>query len=354
MAVSEIKFSQVSEQSAYLEEWMNRVSRSFAVVVSFLEEPLKSYTSIAYLICRVVDNIEDCSQTFHWKEGRFNEFLALLEKPNQAAQVLSIWTSKDWPGLTADEMRIMTSDEGFRLWQLYAQLPDETRQIIRSWTLEMAQGMLLIEDRGENQWMVDRGPVRVIRNEYDYNRYCYYVAGTVGHLVTRLAISHYQITGTKSRALLDNCEACGRGLQKTNIVKDFAKDLERGVCYLPDEWLHEVGYAPLFLKGASLSWKSKVLENILSELRAATDYMMALPLDAVGYRMASLLCLFPAYQTILQAAQLQDKLFTIDHHVKISRQTLSECIQDAQRMHADNDGIYQYSTQIEQAVLAHL
>ncbi len=43
--------------------------------------------------------------------------------------------------------------------------------------------------------MVDRGPVRVIRNEYDYNRYCYYVAGTVGHLVTRLC---YQ-------PLSDNC-----------------------------------------------------------------------------------------------------------------------------------------------------
>ncbi len=125
-------------------------------MVSFLEEPLKSYTSIAYLICRVVDNIEDCSQTFHWKEERFNEFFALLEKPNQAPQVLSIWTSKDWPGLTVDEMRIMTSDEGFRLWQLYAQLPDETRQIIRSWTLEMAQGMLLIEDRGRiNGWSIE-------------------------------------------------------------------------------------------------------------------------------------------------------------------------------------------------------
>lgn len=353
MAVSEVKFSGVSEQTAYLEEWMNRVSRSFAVVVSFLEEPLKSYTSIAYLICRVVDNIEDCSQPFHWKEERFDEFSTLLEKPYQAAQILSIWMSEDWPGLTADERRMMTSVEGFRLWQLYAQLPDETRQVIRSWTLEMAQGMLLIENREENQWMVDRGPVRVICNEYDYDRYCYYVAGTVGHLVTRLAISNYLINGTESGRLLENCEACGRGLQKTNIIKDFIKDLERGICYLPDEWLNEVGYAPLFLNGASRSWKSKVLGNVLSELRSATDYLIALPIHAAGYRMASLLCLFPAYQTILLAAQLQDKLFTRDHYIKISRRTLSECVQDAQRMIADNDGILHYSKQIEQAVLAH-
>ena len=70
--------------------------------------------------------------------------------------------------------------------------------------------------------------------------------------------------------------------------------------------------------------------------------------------MASLLCLFPAYQTILLAAQFQDKLFTRDHYIKISRRTMSECVHDAQIMLADNDGILHYSKQIEQAVLAHL
>jgi phytoene/squalene synthetase len=50
------------EQQAYLQEWMERASRSFAVVVVFLEQPLKEYLSIAYLICRVIDNIEDTLQ----------------------------------------------------------------------------------------------------------------------------------------------------------------------------------------------------------------------------------------------------------------------------------------------------
>jgi farnesyl-diphosphate farnesyltransferase len=353
MAVSEINFTQESEQNAYLDEWMNRVSRSFAVVVSFLEKPLKTYLSTAYLICRVVDNIEDCSQSIHWKKERFREFLTLLENPSQAMHVLSIWKSEDWPGLTANEKHLMVSNEGFRLWQLYAQLPSETRQIICTWTREMAQGMLLIEDREQNPWVFDRGPVRIIRNEKGYDRYCYFVAGTVGHLATRLAIDYYQINDGGAGRLLDNCESCGRGLQKTNIVKDFVNDLERGICYLPDEWLSEVGYSPLFLEGASPSFKRKVLENILYELRSSTDYVLALPVHATGYRMASLMCLFPAYQTILLAAQQRDKLFTSDHAIKISRQTMYECTQDAQRMIVDNDGIHYYSQQLEQAVLAH-
>lgn len=353
MVVSEFNFSPEFEQNAYLDEWMNRVSRSFAVVVSFLEEPLKTHLSTAYLICRVVDNIEDCSQSFHWKKERFSEFLAMLENPSHAEQILSIWKSEDWMGLTVDEKHLMASNEGFSLWQVYAQFPYETRQIICTWTREMARGMLLIEDREQNPWVFDRGPVRIIRNEKDYDRYCYYVAGTVGHLATLLAIGHYQIKDREAGRLLDNCESCGRGLQKTNIVKDFADDLKRGICYLPDEWLSEVGYAPLFLEGALTSWKRKILENVLYELRSATDYVLDLPTHAAGYRMASLLCLFPAYQTILLAAQQRDKLFTGDHAIKISHQTMSECIQDAQRLIVDNDGIHQYSEQLEQAVLAH-
>jgi farnesyl-diphosphate farnesyltransferase len=353
MAVSEINITWEYEQNAYLDEWMNRVSRSFAVVVSFLEEPLKTYLSTAYLICRVVDNIEDCSQSFHWKKERFSEFLALLENPSQAMQVLSIWKSEDWPGLTQNEKHLMVSNEGFSLWQLYARFPNETREIISTWTQEMVQGMLLIENQVQNPSMSDRIPVRIIRNEEDYDRYCYYVAGTVGHLATRLAIGYYQINDGGARRLLDNCESCGRGLQKTNIVKDFVNDLERGICYLPDKWLSEVDYAPLFLEGALPSFKRKVLENVLSELQSSTDYVLALPVHATGYRMASLLCLFPAYQTILLAAQQRDKLFTSDHSIKISRQTMSECIQDAQRMIVDNNGIHRYSEQLEQAVLAH-
>ena len=52
----------------YLEKWMSKVSRSFAVVVAALEEPLSQRLAAAYLICRVIDNIEDCKSAPAWKE----------------------------------------------------------------------------------------------------------------------------------------------------------------------------------------------------------------------------------------------------------------------------------------------
>jgi hypothetical protein len=95
-----------------------------------------------------------------------------------------------------------------------------------------------------------------------------------------------------------------------------------------------------------------VLDNVMRELRTSVDYVLALPYSAAGYRMASLLCLLPAYQTILLAAQRHERLFTRGHRVKISRETLAQCMLDARSMVADNDAVLQYSHNTESAINA--
>lgn len=214
----------------------------------------------------------------------------------------------------------------------------------------MTQGMQHLEDPQQAPVWVTHNGVRVLSDEEDYNRYCFFVAGTVGRMATELVVDHYQLTDGVADNLFTTCEACGRGLQKTNIVKDFAKDLARGVCYLPGDWMKEVNLSPLSLAGAPPAWKHKVLSNVMAELEESVAYVLALPYAAVGYRMASLLCLLPAYQTILLAAQCHERLFTPNHHVKISRETLMGCVRDAQAMVADNDAILRYSQVIKRCV----
>ncbi len=331
---------------------MNRVSRSFALVVQFLEEPLNRFLATAYLLCRVADNVEDCTQPFAWQEQRFHEFLGLLADPALAPTVLSGWDGLPWPGLTAHERAMMGTQEGEALWQIYARIPDEARAVIHDWVSALTRGMRTIEDPHQPPSLISRNGVQVLVDEQDYNRYCYFVAGTVGHMVTELVVLHYGLAGDVAGELRAKCEAFGRGLQKTNIVKDFATDLSRGISYLPDEWLIEAAYAPLSLDGAPARWKKKVIEDVMGELRDATDYGLALPYNTVGYRIDSLLSLLPAYQTILLAAERQRELFTSDHHVKISRPTMAQCLQDAQAMVADNEAIVQYGQRVERAVTA--
>ena len=84
----QITFSIEDEQVEYLGEWMQRVSRTFALVVPFVEEPLTHYLATAYLLCRVADNIEDCTQAVEWKQARFAELATLLSEPAQAADIV--------------------------------------------------------------------------------------------------------------------------------------------------------------------------------------------------------------------------------------------------------------------------
>jgi len=169
-------------------------------------------------------------------------------------------------------------------------------------------------------------------------------------MVTELVAQHYGFSENVVNELNAWAESCGRGLQKTNILKDFAEDLGREICYLPEEWLTEAGYAPLFLNGAPEIWKKKVIDDVMGELQNSIGYILALPYPAEGYRMASLLCLLPAMQTVLLAAQLQDRLFTPEHHVKISRQVMEECITDAHGLLHDNAGILAYASAIQEMI----
>jgi len=335
--------SLTEDRFTYLDTLMNKVSRSFALVVPCLEKPLDYYVAAAYLICRVVDNIEDCERVLDWKKERFAEFISLLNEPASAQGVLGFWEQDTWSGLSPDEVRMMGVDDGLTLWQIYAHVPEEVRASIRRWVGEMAEGMGRVLDPDRAPYFLARNDVLIAANERDYDDYCYFVAGTVGHMVTDLVAVHYGLPSDVTSCLHSNVEACGRALQKTNVVKDFPKDLARGVCYLPDEWLLEVDYVPLSLAGAPVAWKHKVLNNVLDELEDSVAYVLDLPYAARGYRTASLLCMLPAYQTILLAAQKNGSLFAADHAVKISRETMLQCVQDAQSLVDDNEGIIRYS-----------
>ena len=94
-------FEPTSTATDYLQYQLNSVSRSFALVVPCVEPPTRHYLATAYLLCRVVDNIEDCSQPAAWKDDAFGEFLGLLSDPSLAGEVLASWDNQPWPGLTA-------------------------------------------------------------------------------------------------------------------------------------------------------------------------------------------------------------------------------------------------------------
>lgn len=345
-----ITFYLPSQQKKYLEEFMNQVSRSFALVTPCLEEPLDVFMSTAYLIFRVADNIEDCQKSLERQQERFAEFKQMLQDPPLAPNILRSWSVEDWAGLTIEQKQLMTLENGLMLWQIYALFPNVVKEIIRRWAFAMVDGIKQFLNNQQKVFRDTHNGVRILAEENDYNRYCYFVAGTVGHMGTELAIDHYQFNSSIAESLLGRSETCGQALQKTNIVKDFPEDMANGICYLPNVWMQEVDGLPLLLKGAPKTWTRKVLANVMTEINKSVYYVMDIPYEAVGYRLASLMCLLPAYQTLLLAAQQQEKLFTPEHCVKIPRSCLSKCMEDAKLMVRDNNLLLQYSQELADAV----
>lgn len=341
-----------AQHKKYLEDCMNQVSRSFALVTPCFEEPLDAFMSTAYLICRVVDNIEDCKQPFSWRQKRFTELKQLLQEPTLAKEMLSLWSNQDWLGLNDHQTKLMQLEEGLMLWQIYELIPDGSRASIARWAMAMVNGMEQILNPQQEPLLIKVGETAILATEADYNTYCYVAAGTVGRMGTELAINHYYLDQEIAGTLLIGSETCGRALQKTNIVKDFVEDLRQEKCYLPNTWLQEINASPLQLNGAPRTWTQKILADVKDELDKSVSYIATIPYEATGYRLASLMCLLPAYQTLLSAAQQQDLLFTTRHNIKISRSCFSQCFEDAKSMVRDNEVLIQYSQTLQTAITA--
>ena len=77
------------------------------------------------------------------------------------------------------------------------------------------------------------------RTQGDLHRYCYHVAGAVG-----LMMAVVMGVDPDDDATLDRACDLGMAFQLSNIARDLAEDDAGGRCYLPDEWLVELGIPP--------------------------------------------------------------------------------------------------------------
>lgn len=68
----------------------------------------------------------------------------------------------------------------------------------------------------------------------DTLQYCYHVAGVVGLMMARVMGAHDEET-------LDRACDLGLAFQLTNIARDIVDDAAVGRCYLPEQWLEELG-----------------------------------------------------------------------------------------------------------------
>jgi len=202
---------------------LHQVSRSFALTIPQLPPALRKQVAIAYLLCRIVDTIEDDSRlTLAQKHIYMDRFLGVVAdrtSPEQFAEglyrVLSDQTADGEKNLIRHTPRVVET--------FFTFTPQQRSAILRCLKI-MADGMLEIQ--------AEEAP-RGLENLGRMDRYCYYVAGVVGEMLTELFCDFSEAIAVHRESLLKLAPSFGQGLQMTNILKDFWEDRARGACWLP-------------------------------------------------------------------------------------------------------------------------
>lgn len=296
------------------------VSRTFALGIRVLPGPLGQAVLDAYLLCRIVDTVEDAPGIDpHVKSALFDDFLAAFDDPealNRFRAGVEL--------LPGDSAHLTLTHNTTLVLEHFATLPPRTQAVVRKWVAEMAFGMrkfVMLYPNGIRIQTVD-----------EYREYCYYVAGTVGYMLTDLWFEHSSSIGERRYHILrERCRAFAEALQTVNILKDVAVDVEKeNSIYIPEELLRAEGsaqatiLAPEFLQHNRAAL-TRLIQMAWADLEEARNYLLLIPRRAVSIRLFCILPLLLAYATLRDLVQSTAMLHS-GGSVKISRREVKSLL----------------------------
>lgn len=289
------------------------VSRTFALGIRLLPAGLEHAVLTAYLLCRIADTIEDAPVlTPRAKQDLLMHYREVLEEHGPGSGRLR----DAFPHPHTAEERLAADAD--RVLREFRSLPAAERSAIRPWVQEMAAGMAeFAAGDGDDGF-------QALQSIADLDRYCYYVAGTVGHLLTGLFRLYAPgMTQTRFAGLERLATSFGLGLQLTNIIKDVADDQRRGWSFVPRDLCAVAGLRPSELHDPALAAQAReVMTTLIGKakrhLRDALDYCLTLPQRAYRIRIFCLTSLYFAVRT-LRRAEGDPRLLDPRHKVKITR-----------------------------------
>ena len=297
----------------FAREILPAVSRTFALSVRVLPGDLGRAVLAAYLLCRNADTLEDEPCLPAEAKATLLDELARCFDDSSTADAFPSRVET----LSGDAAHVRLTRNTDRVFVLYRSLPPGTQVHVRRWVGEMIAGMrkfVLLYPHGIRIQSLD-----------EYKEYCYYVAGTVGYLLTDLWHEHAPSIGDRQyHGLREKCRAFAEALQTVNILKDVATDAEQeNSIYIPEDLLRQHGsshatiLAPERLVGTREALATLV-QLAWHDLEGARSYLLLIPRRAVPIRLFCVLPLLFAYATLRDLTRTPQALARREV-VKISR-----------------------------------
>ncbi|MGR9086337.1 MAG: phytoene/squalene synthase family protein [Gammaproteobacteria bacterium] len=295
------------------------VSRTFALTIPQLPAELYSAVANAYLLCRIVDTIEDeVSLSPEQKKYFCSEFISIVKtgiNPEPFAVELAPLLSGQT--LPAEHTLIHVLPRVIEITHKFE--PDQI-EALATCVETMAEGMPIFQAKNLHDGLVTLA---------DLDRYCYYVAGCVGEMLAKLFCHYSPEIARHKDELLRLSVSFGQGLQMTNILKDIWDDAKRGVCWLPQEIFTEAGFDLKNLTPETRDDHFKAgLERLIAiaheHLQNALKFTQLLPSHETGIRN---FCLWALGMAVLTLKKIKRNIdFNQSEQVKISRNSVKATI----------------------------
>ena len=286
-----------------------------------LPENMRASISIAYLLARAADSIADTALVPpETRRSYLLTFISQLDSPHTAPTIqLEQFKQNENP---SEAMLLQQLPQVFSLYNDCA--PNDKLKIAKVVTT-LIKGMLMDLDTFPSE---QSRQIKALSTPEELDRYTYLVAGCVGEFWTDLCITHdpacrhwktdelYQLQKERGIRL-------GKALQLTNVLRDVAKDLQIGRCYLPEQQLKNLNLTPETLLSNIKSDNTRPLlthwlNQALEHFQSGIEYGLLLPRTAIRQRLAVFWPILIGLATLNKLIDNENWLIP-DKPIKVSR-----------------------------------
>ena len=273
---------------ASLQELLVKSSRTFAVGIRILPRPLRGEVTVAYLLLRVSDYLEDNRELAgDEKVALLGRWRRVLEgRGGRRALVNRLKQARD------DIPDALVARNAGAVLEGLDGLAPAAREILIRRVGESSAGMARWTERGS-----------AFETEADLDDYMHEVAGRVGHLLTELFTLRLAGTARNRERMMVLGREFGLALQTVNVIRGLHEDRDRGWVYVPAAFLPDPSVSPSQLfEPENLEAAMAVLARMVAKadrhLAAARAYIRLIPRRHHRVRLFCLLPLLFAVRTL--------------------------------------------------------
>jgi farnesyl-diphosphate farnesyltransferase len=214
-------------QPTGLRPLLQKTSRTFALSIPLLPEPLQTEVAVAYLLFRIIDTFEDATR---WEPARrvkaLELFVQMLNQgdPQDYRELAARWVD-DPPVHHPGYLELLAATPDVVQWHRQLR-PAASEQLWRHLT-RSARGMAQVVQRTDGTGLLQLQTLQDLRD------YCFVVAGIVGEMLTELFLLQTPSLQVVAGDLRARAVEFGEGLQLINILKDSQTDGAERRSYLP-------------------------------------------------------------------------------------------------------------------------